>query len=250
MDEVKIDAMRRGGKILGNLLRDLKQHVRPGMTGVEVDAWVRNEIVKRGAGVAYDMLDDKFPGAICISVNDELVHGVPKDEPFEIGDKVSFDLDIFYKGYFTDSAFTMIVGGEKTASSAVRQQLSVTESAMWEGIEKIRAGVHLGDIGYAVQRTLERGKLGVITDYIGHGIGETMHEKPDVPNYGRRGHGYILQAGDTICVEPMSSLGKPRTQVDNDNGWTVRLKDGSIGAHFEHTILVLPDGYEVLTLAD
>ena len=125
MDEVKIDAMRRGGKILGNLLRDLKQHVRPGMTGVEVDAWVRNEIVKRGAGVAYDMLDDKFPGAICISVNDELVHGVPKDEPFEIGDKVSFDLDIFYKGYFTDSAFTMIVGGEKTASSAVRQQLSV-----------------------------------------------------------------------------------------------------------------------------
>ncbi len=250
MDEVKIVAMREGGKILGNLLRDLKNYVKPGMTGVGVDAWVRAEILKRGAGVAYDMLETRFPGAICISVNDELVHGVPTDEPFQIGDKVSFDLDIFYKGYFTDSAFTMIVGGEKTASSAVRRQLSVTESAMWEGIEKVKAGVHLGDVGYAVQKVLEKGKLGVITDYIGHGIGKTMHEEPDVPNYGRKGHGYILKEGDTICIEPMSSLGKPRTKVDSDNGWTVRMRDGSTGAHFEHTVLVLRDGYEVLTLAD
>ena len=104
----KITAMREGGKILGNLLRDLKNYVKPGMTGKEVDAWVRKEIVARGAKVAYDMLDEEFPGAICISVNDELVHGAPKDEPFEVGDKVSFDLDIYYKGYFTDSAFSIL----------------------------------------------------------------------------------------------------------------------------------------------
>ena len=250
MDEVKIEAMREGGKILGNLLRDLKNYVKPGMTGREIDAWVRSEIIKRGAGVAYDMLEEKFPGAICISVNDELVHGVPTDEVLEEGDKVSFDLDIFYKGYFTDSAFTMIVGGEKAASPAVRRQLSITESAMYEGIEKVKAGVHLGDIGYAVERVLEAGKLGVIEDYVGHGIGKKMHEKPDVPNYGRKGRGYVLKAGDTICIEPMSSLGRPKTKVDKENGWTVRMKDGSTGAHFEHTVLVLEDGYEILTQAD
>ena len=130
MDEQKISAMREGGKILGNLLRDLKAYVKPGMTGKEIDAWVRKEIVRRGAKVAYDMLPKKeeFPGAICISVNDELVHGAPKDEELEEGDKVSFDLDIFYKGYFTDSAFTMVVG--EKAHPAVKKMISVTESAM------------------------------------------------------------------------------------------------------------------------
>lgn len=250
MNEEKILAMREGGKILGNLLADLKKYVQPGMSEKEIDAWVRKEIVKRGAGVAYDMLDDDFPGAICISTNDELVHGAPTDYVLEEGDKVSFDLDIFYKGYFTDSAFTMIVGGEKSGSAAVRKMISVTESSMWEGIELVKAGVHLGDIGYAVEKTLKAGKLGVIENYIGHGIGKTMHEKPDVPNYGKRGHGYVLQAGDTICIEPMSSLGKPKNYVDTENGWTVKLSDGSIGCHCEHTILVLEDGYEVLTLAD
>ena len=118
----KITAMREGGKILGNLLKDLKNYVKPGMTGKEIDSWVRKEIIKRGAGVAYDMLDDNFPGAICISVNDELVHGAPKDEVLEEGDKVSFDLDIYYKGYFTDSAFTMIMG--EKGSPAVKKMIS------------------------------------------------------------------------------------------------------------------------------
>ena len=110
--------------------------------------------------------------------------------------------------------------------------------------------MHLGDIVYAVEKVLRAGKLGVIEDYIGHGIGKKMHEKPDVPNYVRKGHGYILKAGDTICIEPMSSLGKPKTKVDKENGWTVRMKDGSTGAHFEHTVLVLGDGYEIRTLPD
>ena len=244
----KITAMRKCGKILGNLLRDLRNYVQPGMTGKEIDAWVRQEIIRRGAKVAYDMLDDDFPGAICISVNDELVHGAPTDEPLEVSDKVSFDLDIYYDGYFTDSAFTMVVGGH--ANPAVKKMIEVTESSMWEGIDQVKPGAHIGDIGHAVEKVLRKGHLGVIENYIGHGIGKTMHEAPEVPNYGKKGHGYKLVEGDTICIEPMSCLGKPANYVDASTNWTVKMKDGSIGCHCEHTVLVTSTGYEVLTLPD
>lgn len=244
----KITAMREGGKILGNLLRDLKDYLQPGMTGKEIDAWVRQEIEKRGAKVAYDMLDEPFPGAICISVNDELVHGAPKDEPLEVGDKVSFDLDIYYKGYFTDSAFTMLVGGE--GSPAVKRMISVTESSMWEGIEQVKPGVAIGTIGAAVEKVLRAGHLGVIENYVGHGIDLEMHDSPEVANYGKKGHGYKLIEGDTICIEPMSCLGKPANYIDKSDNWSVKMKDGSIGCHCEHTVLVTKDGYEVLTLPD
>lgn len=249
MDQKKITAMREGGKILGGLLKDLEAYVQPGISEKEADAWVRKEVIRRGATVAYDELEEKFPGAICISTNEELVHGAPSDYVFEEGDKVSFDMVIGYKGYYTDSAFSMIVGGKDKASAAVRQLLSVTESALWEGIEKVKPGVHLGDIGYVVEKTLRRGKLGVVENYVGHFIGKKMHEDPDVPNYGRRGHGYILKPGDTLCIEPMSSLGKPTNHVaDDGSGWTVVLNDGSTACHFEHTILVTETGHEVLTL--
>lgn len=248
MDKKKIEAMREGGRILGRLLADLREYVKPGMTGKELDAWVRSEVEKRGAIVAYDLLPEKFPGAICISVNDELVHGAPTDEPLEEGDKVSFDMVILYKGYYTDSAFTMLVGGK--GSPAVKKMISVTEGALWEGIAQVKAGAHIGDIGYAVEKTLKKGHLGVIENYIGHGIGKEMHMAPEVPNYGKRGQGYRLKAGDMICIEPMASLGKPANRVDPVSGWSVILKDGSIGCHFEHTILVLEDGYEVLTLPE
>lgn len=246
MENEKIQAMREGGAIMGQLLQDLQRYVKPGMTGKEVDMWVRKEIVARGAEVAYDMLDDDFPGAICISVNDELVHGVPKDEPFNEGDKVSFDLDIYYKGYFTDSAFTMIVG--KKGAPAVRQMMKITEEAMWAGIKQVKPGVRVGDIGYAVEKVLKAGRLGIIKNYVGHGIGKKMHEEPMIPNYGKRGTGYVLKVGDTICIEPMSCLGKPANYVDKMDNWTAKMKDGSIGCHYEHTILVTENGYEVLTL--
>lgn len=244
----KITAMRQGGRIMGNLLKDLKEYVRPGMTGKEIDAWVRKEIVRRGAGVAYDDLEEKFPGAICISINDQLVHGAPGEEEFVEGDKVSFDLVISYGGYYVDAAFTMLVGG--VGSPAVKKMISATESALWEGIEQVKPGAHIGDIGYAVEKVLRKGHLGVIENYIGHGIDVKMHEAPEVPNYGKRGHGYKLVEGDTICIEPMSCLGKPANYVDKDDGWSVKMKDGSTGCHCEHTILVTRDGYEVLTLAD
>jgi len=244
----KITAMRTGGKILGNLLRDLKAYVKPGMTGKQIDQWVRDQIIKRGAEVAYDHLEEKFPGAICISVNDELVHGAPKDEPLEEGDKVSFDLDILYHGYYTDSAFTMIVG--RKARPAIKQMISVTESSMWEGIEQVKPGARIGDISAAVEKVLRKGHLGVIENYVGHGIDTEMHDKPEVPNYGKKGHGYKLVEGDTICIEPMSCLGKPGNYTDKSDNWTVKMKDGSTACHCEHTILVTENGYEVLTLPD
>ena len=246
MENKKIIAMREGGKILGGLLRDLKEYVQPGMSEKEIDAWAREEVVKRGAEVAYDELEEKFPGAICISVNEQLVHGAPSDYVLEEGDKVSFDMVIKYKGYYTDSAFTMIVG--RKGSPAVKKMISVTESALYEGIEQVKPGAHLGDIGHAVQKTLEKGHLGVIENYVGHFIGEKMHMPPDVPNYGRKGHGYVLQVGDTLCIEPMSSLGKPANHIAKDgSGWTVVMNDGSFGCHFKHTILVTEDGHEILT---
>ncbi len=249
MENKKIPAMREGGKILGNLLRDLRTYVQPGMTEKEIDAWVREEVVKRGAEVAYDELEEKFPGAICISTNEQLVHGAPSDYTLVEGDKVSFDMVIKYKGFYTDSAFTMMVG--KKGSPAIKKMISVTESALYEGIEQVKPGAHLGDIGYVVQKVLEKGHLGVIENYVGHFIGEKMHLPPDVPNYGKRGHGYVLQEGDALCIEPMSSLGKPANHIaDDGSGWTVVMNDGSFGCHCEHTILVTKNGYEILTLAD
>jgi len=245
MDYDKIEAMRAGGKIMAQIFKDLREYTKPGMTGIEISDWVEKQILAAGAGVAYYEPEVDFPGSICISVNDELIHGIPKDIPFEEGDKISYDLVIKYKGYYVDSAFTMILG---KPTAVQKHLLSFTESSLYEGIEQVKPGAKLGDIGFAVQNTLEKGKLGVIKNYVGHGIGKKMHMEPEVPNYGKKGHGYTLQVGDTICVEPMSSLGKPDTVVvEDDDGWTVCLKDGSLGCHFEHTILVTEEGYEIIT---
>lgn len=248
MDEKKISAMRAGGKIMAQIFAELKDYTKAGLTGREVSDWVEKKILDAGASVAYYEPEVNFPGSICISVNDELIHGTPKDIPFEEGDKVSYDLVIKYQGYYVDSAFTMVIG---KPTAAQKHLLSFTESSLYEGIEQVKAGAKLGDIGAAVEKTLEKGKLGVIRNYVGHGIGKSMHMPPEVPNYGKKGQGYELKAGDTICIEPMSSLGKPDTIVveDDDDGWTVCLKDGSLGCHFEHTILVTEDGYEILTQA-
>lgn len=243
MDNQKLEAMRAGGKILARILRELKEYTKAGMNEKDIDKWVEAKILEYGAEVAYYEPDTDFPGAICISVNDELIHGIPEDNVLENGDKVSYDLTIKYHNYYVDSALTMVIGGEKGIN---KHLLSFTESALMEGIATVRAGVKLGDVGHAIQKVLEKGKLGIIRNYVGHGIGTKIHMPPDVPNYGRPGHGYKLEVGDTICIEPMASLGKPDTFIADD-GWTVCLKDGSIGAHFEHTILVTEDGCEILT---
>lgn len=242
----QIAAMREGGKILGAILGGLKQYVQVGMTGNDVDKWVTSEIERLGATPTYKEPVPDFPGVICISVNDAVVHGVPTDYAFEKGDIVGFDLVITYKGMKTDSAFTMIVG--EIPSGAAKHLLNLTERSLYAGIDAIKGdGTRVGDIGAAVEKVLSDGKLGIIRELVGHGVGQEMHMGPDVPNYGRKGTGVILREGDTIAIEPMATLGGERVYVDPDDNWTILTKDGSLAAHFEHTVLITKDGAEILT---
>ena len=242
----QIEAMREGGKVLAQLLADIRTYVQPGMTEREVDAWVGKEISARGAIATYKTSEVNFPGNICISVNEQIVHSVPSDYVFEVGDVVSFDLVIEYKKMKTDAAFTMVVGEEP--KGAVKHLLSTTEKSLYAGIDAITgAGVSTGDIGAAIESVLQAGKLGIMRELVGHGVGLEMHMPPEVPNYGRRGTGVHLSAGDTIAIEPMASLGSEKIVSDSSDGWTISTRDGSLAAHFEHTVLITDDGVEVLT---
>jgi methionyl aminopeptidase len=242
----EIQAMRDGGKILGDILNRLKSFVQVGMTGTEVNSWVDAEIRRLGATPTYKEPVPNFPGVICISVNDEIVHGVPTDYAFEKGDVVGFDLVITYKRMKVDSAFTMVVGEEP--SGAVKHLLSLTERSLYAGIDAIKGeGTRVGDIGAAVEKVLMDGKLGVIRELVGHGVGNEMHMSPEVPNYGRAGEGTVLREGDTIAIEPMATLGGEKIYTDPDDGWTISTRDGSLSAHFEHTVLITRDGVEILT---
>lgn len=244
--EVQIQAMREGGKILATIYDGLKKQVRAGMTELEADAWVASEITRLGAIATYKTAEVNFPNAICISVNDEIVHSVPTDYVFEKGDVVSFDLVITYKGMKTDSAFTMVVDEQPTGVK--KHLLNVTERSLYAGIDAIKGPVYTGDIGAAIEKVLKDGKLGIVRDLVGHGVGLEMHMDPEVPNYGRKGTGVLLKPGDTIAIEPMATLGGEKIITDtHGDGWTIRSRDGSLAAHFEHTVLVTEDGAEILT---
>lgn len=241
----EIQAMRDGGKILATILVNLKKHVVVGMSELEADAWVENEIIKNGAVVTYKTPEVNFPNAICVSVNDEIVHSIPTDYKFEKGDVVSFDLVITYKDMKTDSAFTMVVGEEPTGIK--KHLLNYTERSLYAGIDAIKGPVYVGDIGAAVEKVLNEGKLGIIRDLVGHGIGHKMQQPPEVPNYGRKGTGVLLVPGDTIAIEPMATLGGDHIKIDEADNWTIKTRDGSLAAHFEHTVLITETGAEILT---
>lgn len=240
----QIQAMREGGKLLAQILDGIKSYVQPGMSGKQVDAWVEGEIKRLGAIATYKTSEVNFPAVICISVNDQIVHGVPTDTPLEVGDVVGFDLVIEYKGMKTDAAFTMVVGD--APKGAVKHLLSTTERSLYAAIDAIKGPVYTGDIGAAVEAVLSNGKLGIIRELVGHGVGLEMHMPPELPNYGRKGSGVLLTPGDTVAIEPMATLGKERIYTEDD-GWTISTYDGSLAAHFEHTVLITEDGAEVLT---
>ncbi len=239
----EIQAMREGGKILAQIFEGLKQQIKPGVTEKELDAWVDAEIKARGAIATYKTSEVNFPAAICISTNDQIVHGIPTDYALQEGDIVGFDLVITYKNMKTDSAFTVVVG---KANGAQKHLLQATEQSLYAGIDAIKGPVRTGDIGAAVEKVLKEAKVGIIRDLVGHGVGHEMHEKPDVPNYGRKGTGQLLSPGDTIAIEPMATLGGEKISQDAD-GWTISTWDGSLSAHFEHTVLITEDGAEILT---
>lgn len=240
----QIQAMREGGKIIATIYAELKNYVHAGMTGLDVDAWVAQQIKKHGAVATYKTSEVNFPGVICISVNDEIVHGVPNDYVFEEGDLVSFDLVIAYKGMKTDAAFTMVI--DEQPMGVKKHLLSSTERSLYAAVDAIKGPVYTGDIGAAVEKVLNDARLGIIRDLVGHGVGTEMHMPPEIPNYGRKGSGVLLKPGDTIAIEPMATLGKERIKTDAD-GWTIRTIDGSLSAHFEHTVLITEDGAEILT---
>jgi methionyl aminopeptidase len=241
----QIQAMREGGKILATIYDGLKKYVHAGMSELEVDAWVAKEITRLGAIATYKTSEVNFPNVICISTNDEIVHSVPTDYVFEKGDVVSFDLVITYKDMKTDAAFTMIVDEQPTGVK--KHLLNVTERSLYAGIDAIKGPTYTGDIGAAIEKVLRDGRLGVVRDLVGHGVGLEMHMPPEVPNYGRKGTGVLLKPGDTIAIEPMATLGSEKIVTDKADGWTIRSKDGSLAAHFEHTVLVTEDGVEILT---
>ncbi len=237
--------MRECGRMLATIYDELKSRVVPGMSELDVNDFVAGRIKDFGAEATYLTDEVKFPGVICVSTNEQLVHSPPTDYVFETGDVVSFDLVIGYRGMKTDSAFTMVVGEKPTGVK--KHLLHMTERSLYAGIDAIHGnGTRVGDISAAIEDVLKKAKLGIIRELVGHGVGLEMHMSPEIPNWGRRNTGPLLQAGDTIAIEPMASLGGEKIVTDDDD-WTISMKDGSLGAHFEHTVLITETGAEILT---
>jgi methionyl aminopeptidase len=237
--------MREAGRILASIFADLRKKVHAGVTGKELDAWCAREITARGAIATYKTPEVNFPGVICVSNNDAITHGVPTDEPLERGDLIGFDLVIEVGGMKADSAFTMCVDEEPTG--AKKLLLTATKRSLYAGIDAVHGAIRTGDIGAAVENVLTRAHLGIIKNLVGHGIGRTMHEAPDIPNYGRRGDGDLVPVGNTIAIEPMATLGTWKIVQDANDGWTIRTADGSLAAQFEHTVLITENGAEIIT---
>ena len=244
-DEIK--AMRASGKILAAVLRKLKEHTESGISTGELGEIAAREIKALGGEPAFLGYGSPipFPDVVCISVNDAVVHGIPsKETVLKNGDVVSLDLGVSYQGMITDAAITTVVG---EAGPEVERLLIDTKKSLNAGLSVIKDGVQVGDISFAIQKVLERGGYGIVRDLVGHGVGHEVHEDPNIPNYGKKGSGPKLVAGMTLAIEPMATLGNYAVHLDHD-GWTIRTNDGSLAAHFEHTILVTSAGYEILTI--
>jgi methionyl aminopeptidase len=241
--DTEIENMRIAGGMLAHVLQTIDKEVVAGMTGKDVSEICKRELKKLGGKPSF-LGYGGFPDVICISANDEIVHGIPKDTPFKEGDLVSFDYGVTYGGMVTDSAFSKFIGA--APSKDAERLLKTTEQSMYAGIDALKNGVRVGDIAAAIERVLKREKLGIVRELVGHGVGHELHEDPNIPNYGVAGTGPKLSAGMTIAIEPMATLGAHSISVDDD-GWTIRTRDHSLAAHFEHTILITNDGYEILT---
>lgn len=240
--EREIELLKIAGEITGSTHLYLKPYIKPGITTKELDRLAYDYIKSRGATPSF-LNYEGFPATLCISINDEVVHGIPDDRRLKEGDIVSIDIGACYKGYHGDSAWTYPVGN---VSDEKLLLLDHTEKALFLGLSEIREGSRIGDIGNAIETYAKKYNLGVVKELVGHGVGTTIHEKPDVPNYGKRGTGPILKEGMVIAVEPMLNLGSADVGI-LDNRWTIVTMDGRPSAHFEHTVLVTKDGYTILT---
>lgn len=240
--EREIELLRIAGEIVGDTHKYLKPFLKAGITTKRIDQLAREYILKSGATPSCYHYEG-YPANICISINEEVVHGIASNRKLKDGDIVTLDICACYKGYHGDSAWTYAVGD---ISDEKKYLMEHTEKALYEGLNVIKAGMHVGDIGYAVQTYAESHNLGVVKELVGHGVGNHLHEEPDVPNYGRKNVGPLLKEGMVIAVEPMLNLGTADVYLLDDD-WTVVTADNQPSAHFEHTVLITKDGYEILT---
>lgn len=249
----EIALMRQGGKILAKILHTLGERIKPGIKTETLDR-MAEELVKQYGVIASfknysptfagkNVKDDGFPASLCVSVNEEVVHGIPDGRVLEEGDIAGLDMGIKYKGLFTDSAITVPVG---KISEQAQKLIDVTKKCLEAGISKVRESVRLGDVGFAIQDMAEQNGFSVVRDLVGHGVGKYVHEDPQVPNYGVPGHGLKLKRGMTIAIEPMINMGAFEV-IMKPNNWTFAAKDKKYSAHFEHTLAVTKNGCEILT---
>jgi methionyl aminopeptidase len=239
----EIENMKKAGEICSQVLKMLKDSVSPGKTTKQLADKAAEMIRSQGGEPSFLGYKD-FPDVICISINEEVVHGIPdKKRIIRSGDIITFDLGVTYRNMIVDSAISVLVDSDDKTRKML---LKVTEESLRAGIKQLKDGCRTGDIGAAVEKVLKRNNLGVIQDLVGHGVGHQVHEEPNIPNYGTAGTGPELRSGMTIAIEPMASLGSKDIYVESD-GWTIKTADGSHSAHFEQTVLITPDGYEIIT---
>lgn len=238
----EIAKMQKAGKITAGALIAAGEAIRPGMTTKELDTVVRRYITSHGAKPSF-LGYAGFPGSACISVNDEVIHGIPGPRKLEEGDIVSVDVGAYIDGYHGDSAKTFAVG---EISEKAKALMKSTEESLYIAIKMVKPGVRLGDIGAAIQKYNEENGFSAVREFVGHGVGKNLHEEPEVPNFGKEGHGIRLTAGMVIAIEPMINEGTAAIKVMPDE-WTVKTRDGKLSAHFEHTIAVTSDGAFILT---
>ena len=238
----EIEALREAGKILTKIVKELKRSLKSGMTTKVVDEVAVQLMAENRVKPAFKGYRG-FPGCVCISINEEVVHGIPSERVIKEGDIVSLDVGINFEGFFSDTALTVGIG---KIDSKLQKLLSVTEKALYKGIAQAKVNNHLTDISHAIQSFVETNHFSVVRDFVGHGIGRFLHEEPEVPNFGEPHQGPVLKEGMVLAIEPMVNLGTWKTKIKED-GWTVVTADGLPSAHFEHTIAISKNGPEVLT---
>ncbi len=237
-----LEGMRRAGILAAEALREVTQAVRPGVTGIALDRLAETYMHDHG-GVPSFKGYRGYPASICLSINDEVVHGIPSRRILRAGDIVSIDLGVVYEDFHGDTTTTVAVDG---ITPSLQRLLTVTREALYVGISVLRPGRHLGDVGAAIQAHVEAAGFSIVRDFAGHGVGRHLHEEPQVPNFGTPETGIMLKAGMTLAIEPMVNMGSPEVTLDPD-GWTVRTRDGKPSAQFEHTVAVTAEGASVLT---
>ena len=238
----EIEEMRKSVQLLASIHEELRDFIKPGVTGFEINDFVENKIREAG-GIPSQIGYEGYPYATCVSVNDEICHGFPTNQKLKEGDVVKVDFVIELDGAFSDSCWSYAVG---EVSDETKHLMDVTKEALYRGIEAAQVGNRIGDIGAAIQEFVEAEGLSVVRDFVGHGIGPTMHEEPSVPHFGEKGTGRRLRPGMTITIEPMVNTGKWQSKLD-DNGWTARTVDGGLSAQYEHTIAITKEGPQILT---